>query len=67
MDLRVRLTESQYEVLKTVAKASGDTPDKWLHTAVYRVLNLIWTYILEQAKPSKRSYTKRLAASMDEN
>ena len=24
MDLRVRLTESQYEVLKTVAEASGE-------------------------------------------
>jgi hypothetical protein len=34
MDLRVHLTESQYEVLKTVANASGDTPDEWLHTTV---------------------------------
>jgi hypothetical protein len=34
MDLRVRLTESQYEVLKTLANASGDTPDEWLHTCV---------------------------------
>jgi len=34
MDLRVRITESQYEVLKTVAKASGDTLDEWLHTTV---------------------------------
>jgi hypothetical protein len=34
MDLRVRLTESQYEVLKTLANASGDTPDEWLHSAI---------------------------------
>jgi hypothetical protein len=34
MDLRVRLTESQFEVLKTLANASGDTPDDWLHSAV---------------------------------
>jgi hypothetical protein len=34
MDLKVRLTESQYEALKTVAEASGDTLDEWLHTCV---------------------------------
>ena len=34
MDLRVRITESQYEALKTVAEASGDSLDEWLHTCV---------------------------------
>jgi len=34
MDLRVRLTESQYEALKTVAEASGDTANEWLQTTV---------------------------------
>jgi hypothetical protein len=34
MDLKVRLTESQYEVLKSLADASGDTPDEWLHSTV---------------------------------
>jgi hypothetical protein len=34
MDLRIRLTESQYEVLKTVAEASGDTLDEWLYATV---------------------------------
>jgi hypothetical protein len=34
MDLKVRLTESQYEALKTVAEASGDTLEEWLHTCV---------------------------------
>jgi hypothetical protein len=34
MDLRVRLTESQYEALKTVAEASGDTLEEWLHICV---------------------------------
>jgi hypothetical protein len=34
MDLRVSITESQYEALKIVAEASGDTLDEWLHTTV---------------------------------
>ena len=34
MDLRVQLTESQYEALKTVAEASGDTLYEWLHATV---------------------------------
>ena len=34
MDLRVQITESQYEALKTVAEASGDTLEEWLHTTV---------------------------------
>ena len=34
MDLRVRLTESQYEAMKAVAEASGDSLDEWLHTCV---------------------------------
>lgn len=34
MDLRVKLTESEYEAMKTVAEASGDTLEKWLHTCV---------------------------------
>jgi hypothetical protein len=38
MDLKVRLTESQYEVLKTLANTSGDTPDEWLHTCIVQGL-----------------------------
>jgi predicted HicB family RNase H-like nuclease len=34
MGLRVRITESQYEALKTVAEASGDTLDEYLHSCV---------------------------------
>ena len=34
MDLRVRITESQYEALKSVAEASGDTLDEWLHACL---------------------------------
>ena len=34
MDLRVRITESQYEALKAVAEASGDTLHEWLHSTV---------------------------------
>jgi hypothetical protein len=34
MDLRVRITESQYEALKSVAEASGDSLDEWIHSTV---------------------------------
>ena len=34
MDLRVRVSESQYEALNSVAEASGDTLDEWLHSTV---------------------------------
>jgi hypothetical protein len=34
MDLRIRISESQYEALKTVAEASGDTLDEYLHSCV---------------------------------
>jgi hypothetical protein len=34
MDLRIRVTESQYEALKSVAEASGDTLDEWLNSTV---------------------------------
>jgi hypothetical protein len=38
MDLHVKLIESQYEVLKTLANAAGDTPDEWLHEAVIQMI-----------------------------
>jgi hypothetical protein len=38
MDLRVHLTEPQYEVLKTLTSTSRDTPDEWLHTTVIQGL-----------------------------
>jgi predicted HicB family RNase H-like nuclease len=34
MDLRIRISESQYEALKMVAEASGDTLDEYLHSCV---------------------------------
>jgi hypothetical protein len=34
MDLKISITESQYEVLKTVDEASGDTLDEYLHSCV---------------------------------
>jgi hypothetical protein len=34
MDLKVRLRESQYEAMRVVAQASGDTLEEWLHTCV---------------------------------
>ena len=40
MDLRVHLTESQYEALKVVAEASGDSRDEWVHTTVIQDIEL---------------------------
>jgi hypothetical protein len=34
MDLRIRITESQYEAMKVIAEASGDTLDEYLHSCV---------------------------------
>jgi hypothetical protein len=34
IDLRVRIKESQYEALKSVAEASGDTLDEYLYSCV---------------------------------
>jgi hypothetical protein len=55
MDLRIRLTESQYEALKTVAEASGDTLDEYLHT-----VKRISIYILDTVKLSNKSCTRNL-------
>ena len=38
MDLRLRLSESQYEVLKKVAEASGDTIDEYVHSEIIQGL-----------------------------
>jgi hypothetical protein len=34
MDLRVRITELQYEALRTVAETSGGTLAEWLHATI---------------------------------
>ena len=34
IELQVCITESQYEALKAVAEASGDTLDEFLHSTV---------------------------------
>jgi hypothetical protein len=61
MDLRVRITESQYEALKTVAEASGDTLDEYLHSCVIQGIESDMIYILDIAKLPKKSYTNKLA------
>jgi predicted DNA-binding protein len=40
MDLKVRLTESQYEALKAVAEASGDSLDEYLHEVVLQSIEM---------------------------
>jgi len=62
MDLRIRLTESQYEVLKTVSEASGDTPDEWLHAAVIGGMELDIDLYFGHSKAIKEKLYKKLAA-----
>ena len=52
-------------VLKTVAKASGDTLDEYLNTSD-RAFKQILNCILERGTISNRSYSKRLALGIGE-
>jgi hypothetical protein len=61
MDLRIRITESQYEVLKTVAEASGD-----LHTTVIQgIQSDIELYFGHSETITEKLY-KKIGGSMDE-
>jgi hypothetical protein len=62
MDLRIRLTESQYEVLKTVAEASGDTLDEYLHTVVIQGIQSDIDLYFGHSKSIKEKLYKKLAA-----
>jgi Zn-dependent oligopeptidase len=44
MDLNMRITESQYEALKTEAETSGDSLEEWLHTTVMQGIKDIEIY-----------------------
>jgi hypothetical protein len=46
----VRLTEFQDEVLKTLANASGDTPDEWLHNDLQQLKQEVADLLAEDAK-----------------
>jgi predicted DNA-binding protein len=60
MDLRIRLTESQYEVLKTVAEASGDTLDEYLHTVVIQGIQSDIDLYFGHSKAIKEKLYKKL-------
>ena len=61
MDLRVRVTESQYEALKAVAEASGDTLDEYLYSLCntrYSIRHrfVFWTKREYQRKAIQKSW-----------
>ena len=59
MDLRVRITESQYEALKVVAEASGDTLHEWLHsTVIGGIQSDIDLYFGKSESIKEKLYTK---------
>jgi hypothetical protein len=60
MDLRIRLTESQYEALKTVAEASGDTLDEYLHTVVIQGIQSDIDLYFGHSKAIKEKLYKKL-------
>jgi hypothetical protein len=62
MDLRVRLTESQYEALKTVAEASGDTLDEWLHICVIQGIETEIELYYSHSKAIKEKLYKQVGS-----
>ena len=66
MDLRVSITESQYEALKAVAEASGDTLDEYLHSCVIQGIEADSDLYFGRSKAIKESYTNKLATKMGE-
>jgi hypothetical protein len=62
MDLKVRLTEQQYEALKTVTEASGDMLDEWLHTCVTQGIESDIDLYFGHSKAIKERLHKKLAA-----
>jgi hypothetical protein len=62
MDLKVRLTESQYEALKTVAEASGDSLDEWLHTCVIQGIKSDIDLYFGHSEAIKEKLNKKLEA-----
>ena len=65
MYLSEHITESQYEALKTVAEASGDTLDEYLHSCVIQGIEADIGLYFGRSKAIKEKLYK-LAARMDE-
>ncbi|MGI8832647.1 MAG: hypothetical protein ACR2IS_08425 [Nitrososphaeraceae archaeon] len=60
MDIRVRITESQYEAMKTVAEASGDSLDEWLHTTVIQGIEADIELYYSHSKDIKEKLYKKV-------
>ena len=65
MDLRVRITESQYEAMKTVADASGDSLDEWLHTTVIQGIEADIELYFSHSKAIEEKLFKKVGAKND--
>jgi hypothetical protein len=63
MDLRVRITESQYEALKTVAEASGDTLDEYLHTSIIQAIQSDIDLYFGKSESIKEKLYKKIGAN----
>jgi hypothetical protein len=62
MNLRISITESQYEALKKVAEASGDTLDEWLHTNVIQSIEADIHLYYGTSKSLRKMLLKKLEA-----
>jgi hypothetical protein len=66
LDLKIKITEPQYEALKAVAEASGDSLDKWLHTTVIQGIEADFELCFGTSENIKEKLYKKLAATMGE-
>ena len=66
MDLRVKLTGSQYEVLKTIAEASGDTIDEHIHSEITQGLESDIDMYFGHSKTIKEKLFKKLKLNNNE-
>ncbi len=63
MDLRVRLSESHYEVLKTIAEASGDTISEYVHSEIIQTLEADIDMYFRHSKTLKERLFKKLESN----
>ena len=66
MDLKIKITEPQYEALKAVAEASGDSLDEWLYTTVIQGIEADFELYFGTSENIKEKLYKKLAATMGE-
>jgi hypothetical protein len=66
LDLKIKIIEPQYEALKAVAEASGDSLDEWLHTTVIQGIEADFELYFGTSENIKEKLYKKLAATMGE-